>query len=63
MAAQSSQDLKVKLIADINRTLLSYGKAQISPKDFDILYDLTINELIEAKKKLANELKGIYASD
>lgn len=48
--------MKIDLIYQINRTLLSRGKPPISPKDFDILYDLSIKELVEVKQELIREL-------
>ena len=59
MQDKPEKNLKVKLIEDINKILLSHSKPALSPKDFDLLYDLTVNELIDAKKQLIKELRLI----
>jgi len=56
MSEKIKQEMKIDLIYQINRTLLSRGKPPISPKDFDILYDLSIKELVEVKQELIREL-------
>lgn len=56
MPIATKQEIKIDLIHDINKVLVTRGKPSISPKDFDILYDMTIKELVEVKKELIREL-------
>lgn len=56
MSEKLRRELKIDLIYQINKTLVSRGKPPISPKDFDILYDLSVKDLVEVKQELIREL-------
>ena len=56
MSIMSKRDTKIELIYQINQILTNRDKPSISPKDFDILYDMSIKELLEVKKELLREL-------
>lgn len=49
---------KVNIIRSINKILVSYGNKPIEPCDFDILYDLEIDELQKTELDLLNELES-----
>lgn len=50
---------KVKLIQEINTALTLSGNDSISPEDFDILYDLSLEELTFTKKEVYKKLRAI----
>lgn len=56
MSVISKREAKVELIYQINQILVTRGKPSISPKDFDILYDMSLKELVSVKKELIREL-------
>lgn len=56
MSIATKQEIKIDLIYEINKVLVSRGKSPISPKDFDILYDMSIKELVGVKRDLIREL-------
>jgi hypothetical protein len=56
MGLISKREAKIDLIYQINQTLVTRGKPSISPKDFDILYEMSIKELVSVKKELIREL-------
>ena len=55
-SAGAKRDIKIDLIRQINQTLVTRGRPSLSTHDFDILYDLTIKELIEVKQELIRDL-------
>lgn len=44
----------IKIIREINEILLRCEKESITPEDFDTLYDMDIDELIQAKLTILN---------
>ena len=50
---------KVRLIREINTALTLFGKQAISPEDFDILYDMSLEELTQAKREIHKKLRTI----
>lgn len=56
MAIATKREIKVDLIQEINKILTGRGKPPISPRDFDILYDMSVKELLSVKRELIKEL-------
>lgn len=47
---------KIDLIYSINRELVEHDMEPISPDDFNILYDLEIDQLIDTKDRIRERL-------
>ena len=56
MSAATKREIRIDIISEINHILVARGKESISPKDFDILYEMSIKELLAVKKELIREL-------
>jgi len=54
---KTSWSHKIDIIRDINDMFLSHGKNPISPQDFDTLWDLDVDGLIQAQLELQDVLK------
>ena len=54
---------KIRLIKEINTVLTLYGKEPVTPSDFDILYDMSLEELTLAKKELYKKLRTIVIDE
>ena len=52
-----TRELRIKIIEGINQTLVRTGHEPISPRDFDILYDMSLSELMETRKELSQQIK------
>lgn len=48
---------KIDIIKDINSKLKLNGKGPLSPSDFDVLWDLDIDDLIRAQIEIEDMLK------
>lgn len=53
------RQIKTDIIRDINKALVSYGKQSLSTGDFDILYDLEIDQLLHAQGEILEQLRGV----
>ena len=50
-------DPKVKVIEKINELLTGRGLPPLNTHDFDILWDMDIDELVEAEMNIEDELR------
>ena len=50
---------RIRLITIINKQLIKYDQLPLSPKDFDTLYDLEMNDLINAKFEIESQLEQL----
>lgn len=48
---------KVKIITDINLSLISGGQEQLKTDDFDVLIDMPIEDLLHAQKEIKRQLR------
>ncbi len=51
---ETDQEKKVKLIKSINKIISRAGK-QLSPDDFDILWELTLDEMLAVRHDIEKE--------
>ena len=57
------QSAKVNAITAINELLLKYHREPLNPNDFDILYDLSLEELYHAQIDVTKHLQMLSFSD
>ena len=50
---------KIRLITDINNILVKNDQCQLSVNDFDILYDMDIDEIMIARQEIYDQLLDI----
>ncbi len=51
---ETDQEKKVKLIKSINKIISRAGK-QLTPEDFDVLYELTVDEMVAVRFDIEKE--------
>lgn len=55
----AEQVYKIKVIQDINDMLLRHGQESILVEDFDILWELSTDEIRDAKMNIKEQLRTI----
>ena len=55
----TTRRIKAQLIRDINQILIETGNESLNVADFDLLYDLDIDELENAKIQLKTQLSEV----
>lgn len=57
----SERSLRLQIIKDINKSLLSHGKNSLSSNDFDVLWDLDIDDLIKAQIEIEEAFQSLVS--
>ena len=53
---------RIKLIKDINQLLTDHGRPQLTTGDFDLLWDMDIDEIGEVLNELSRQLDSLVIS-
>ncbi len=59
MSRISNQQHKVKIITSINEKLTKSGQLPLSTEDFEVLYDLDVDELMNARFEIEQQLEKL----
>lgn len=59
MNSVTKRNIKIDIIRDINTLLVKNGKKPLSTGDFDILYDLDIDQLINAQHEIFEQMRQV----